>query len=138
VERQEGVLRRLLRVLRVAQNAEGERKDPGVITAHHLLKGLLVPGLDAADQLEITRDYFINHYYLCRRDIGRFIPFEESLRVESSGLRVLGQAPVLELSTLNPQPSTLNCIPWRRGGDSNPRYLLGTHAFQACSLSHSD
>ena len=27
---------------------------------------------------------------------------------------------------------------WRRGGDSNPRYVLRTHAFQACSLSHSD
>jgi hypothetical protein len=23
------------------------------------------------------------------------------------------------------------------GGDSNPRYLLGTHAFQACALDHS-
>ena len=28
---------------------------------------------------------------------------------------------------------------WRRGRDSNPRYTLRrTHAFQACSLSHSD
>jgi hypothetical protein len=26
---------------------------------------------------------------------------------------------------------------WRRGGDSNPRCLLGTHAFQACALNHS-
>ena len=25
----------------------------------------------------------------------------------------------------------------RMGGDSNPRYLLGTHAFQACALDHS-
>ena len=31
-----------------------------------------------------------------------------------------------------------NSTAWRRGGDSNPRYLLGTHAFQACSLNHSD
>lgn len=23
------------------------------------------------------------------------------------------------------------------GGDSNPRYLLGKHAFQACALDHS-
>ena len=29
-------------------------------------------------------------------------------------------------------------LQWRRGGDSNPRYVLRTHAFQACSLSHSD
>lgn len=28
-------------------------------------------------------------------------------------------------------------IEWRRGGDSNPRYLLGIHAFQACALNHS-
>src|SRR5713101_7570888 len=34
--------------------------------------------------------------------------------------------------------STISIYAWRRGGDSNPRYLLGTHAFQACSLSHSD
>src|ERR1035437_8387170 len=26
---------------------------------------------------------------------------------------------------------------WRREGDSNPRYLLGIHAFQACALNHS-
>ena len=26
----------------------------------------------------------------------------------------------------------------RKEGDSNPRYLLGTHAFQACTLNHSD
>ncbi len=26
---------------------------------------------------------------------------------------------------------------WRREGDSNPRYFLGTHAFQACALNHS-
>ncbi len=26
----------------------------------------------------------------------------------------------------------------RREGDSNPRCLLGTHAFQACTLNHSD
>ena len=26
---------------------------------------------------------------------------------------------------------------WRREGDSNPRYLLGMHAFQACALNHS-
>ena len=26
---------------------------------------------------------------------------------------------------------------WRREGDSNPRYCLGTHAFQACALNHS-
>ena len=28
-------------------------------------------------------------------------------------------------------------IKWRRGGDSNPRYLLSIHAFQACALNHS-
>ncbi len=27
---------------------------------------------------------------------------------------------------------------WRRERDSNPRYHYSTHAFQACSLSHSD
>ena len=26
---------------------------------------------------------------------------------------------------------------WRREGDSNPRYFLGTHALQACALNHS-
>ena len=26
---------------------------------------------------------------------------------------------------------------WRREGDSNSRYFLGTHAFQACALNHS-
>ena len=26
---------------------------------------------------------------------------------------------------------------WRRERDSNPRYFLGTHAFQACALNHS-
>src|SRR5450759_3283580 len=26
---------------------------------------------------------------------------------------------------------------WRRERDSNPRYLLGIHAFQACALNHS-
>ena len=26
---------------------------------------------------------------------------------------------------------------WRRERDSNPRYCLGTHAFQACALNHS-
>ena len=26
---------------------------------------------------------------------------------------------------------------WRREGDSNPRYLLSNHAFQACALNHS-
>ena len=28
-------------------------------------------------------------------------------------------------------------LKWRREGDSNPRYFLGTHAFQACALNHS-
>ena len=34
-------------------------------------------------------------------------------------------------------PSQFPCKIWRREGDSNPRYLLSTHAFQACALNHS-
>src|SRR5665213_1787350 len=34
-------------------------------------------------------------------------------------------------------PSEFPCKIWRREGDSNPRYLLGIHAFQACALNHS-
>ena len=33
---------------------------------------------------------------------------------------------------------TLKDLKTRREGDSNPRCLLGTHAFQACTLNHSD
>ena len=33
--------------------------------------------------------------------------------------------------------SEFPCKEWRREGDSNPRYCLGTHAFQACALNHS-
>ena len=33
--------------------------------------------------------------------------------------------------------NTSSPLEWRREGDSNPRYFLGTHAFQACALNHS-
>src|ERR1700709_439842 len=34
-------------------------------------------------------------------------------------------------------PSEFPKSEWRRERDSNPRYCLGTHAFQACALNHS-
>src|ERR1700693_4838289 len=128
VERQKSVLRGLLGILRVAQDPVSQRINASVIPAHHLLESPIVPRPDAADKIDV-RGGFIDHGYLRLEDISRFIPSRSFVSYE------LCVGPT-KLTTHNPQPTTL--FHWRRGGDSNPRYLLGTHAFQACSLSHSD
>ena len=68
-----------------------------------------------------------------------------NLKVEDKRLSVELKNPWKIVAEFNSAPvqrtaacgENLKISKWRREGDSNPRYLLGTHAFQACALNHS-
>ena len=70
--------------------------------------------------LSIQAQLFKLHEFAKREGLTVIRTFEES---RTATLAACGE---------NPQTNL-----WRREGDSNPRYLLGIHAFQACALNRS-
>src|ERR1700737_575651 len=95
-----------------------------MIAVDHLFEGTLVSRLDGLHQLQVSQCRLLCLFHTDLRAplTDRFIgPWVHRL-----------MCPERFFHGGEGTPS------WRRGGDSNPWYLLGTHAFQACSLSHSD